>query len=256
MIINHMKMCVLAVQEEWVQSSRGWHCDILCSDVVNYCLSLFVVPFFSKQPYLLLYFSHLFTIAVSLFIQFNLPNNLSGYKPACVWCSSLNVSLLNMMCLHVSKLHIRSGFSVYTTPSERYVIPANTSCSWGPTAQTQRPLSLFSIPPLSSLSSLSSSSDPYPAWRALCFIWPAGLLCSPLHATTTPKYSFNTQTHIISMCSRRQLHQIEHVPPVGGGECFPTLWHCQACKQRNTILQFVLLSSEAKQKSSVRWQWG
>lgn len=113
----------------------------------------------------------------------------------------------------------------------------------------EAPLSLFSLP------SLSSSSDPHPAWHALCFIWPAGLLHShgPLHATTALKYSLTTQNHIVSVCSRRQLHQIEHVSPVGGGECFPAVGAARPVSSE-TVLQFVLLSSKRKQKSSVKWQ--
>jgi len=67
------------------------------------------------------------------------------------------------------------------------------------------------------------SSDLDPAWRALCFLRPAGLLYSygPLHSTTAMKYSFTTQNHAISICSRRQLHQIEHVSQVGPCECSP-----------------------------------
>lgn len=71
----------------------------------------------------------------------------------------------------VSKLHIRSGFCVYTRPSERCGTPVSPPCSGG---RQPRPRGL-SLTFLShfSLSSLSSSYDPYPAWRALCFIWPA-----------------------------------------------------------------------------------
>lgn len=121
--------------------------------------------------------------------------------------------------------------------------PGQRPLLWGPTAQTQRPLSHFS---LSLLSSLSSSSDPYPAWRALCFIWPAGLLHShcPLHATTAPKYS------------KKSHHQrVLRETAASNWACFSSwrLWvfsspRCsQGCKQQNTL---------QKIEVSVRWQWG
>lgn len=95
--------------------------------------------------------------------------------------------------------------------------PGQRPLLWGPTAQTQRPLSHFSLFPLSHPPLiLIQPGMPFALY---------GLLHShgPLRATTALKYSFTTQNHIISMCSRRQLRQIEHVSPVGGGECFPAL---------------------------------
>ncbi|KAI9522996.1 hypothetical protein NQZ68_031856 [Dissostichus eleginoides] len=93
---------------------------------------------------------------------------------------------------------------------------------------------------LSSITLLSFSHPP------VIFIQPGvpfalyGLLPSrsPLHATTALKHSFPTQHHITSVCSRRQLHQIERVSPVGGGQCFPALGaakHSVAYMQVNSI---------------------
>lgn len=130
-------------------------------------------------------------------------------------------SFLNSMCLRVSKTHIRSGFCVFTGPSEWCSIPAHAPCSGD--QNPEAPLSLFSLP---LLSSVTSSSDPHPAWRALCFIWPAGLLHShrpPPHHHSSETHTLTTQNHIISMCSRRQLNQIENVSSAGSGECFPTI---------------------------------
>lgn len=106
---------------------------------------------------------------------------------------------------------------MYTRPSERCGTPACASCSGGRQSRPRGPSLTFLF------SSLSSFSDLYPAWHALCFIWPAGLLHShgPLHPATVLQYSFTTQNHIIGLCSRRQLHQIERVSPVGCSECFP-----------------------------------
>lgn len=151
----------------------------------------------------------------------------------------------------MSNLRIRSGFCVYTGPSEQCGTPACAPCSGGRQPRPGGPISHFP------LSSLSSSPDPYPAWHALCFIWPAGLLHSrgPLRATTAPKYSFTTQNHTISMCSGRQLHQIERVSSVGGGECFPALGAARPVSSETQCYSLVL-SSKRKQTSSVRWQRG
>lgn len=76
---------------------------------------------------------------------------------------------------------------MYTSPSEQYGTPAMYPLLCGPTPDA--PLSHFS---------LSSSSDPYPAWHALCFIWPAGLLNkqSPPHPHTPPVYHKSTEIQL------------------------------------------------------------
>lgn len=119
----------------------------------------------------------------------------------------------------MSKLHIRSGFSVYTRPSERCGTPASTPCSGGRQPRPRGP----------SLTFLSPSSRP-----PLILIQPGmpfalyGLLaCSTATAPSMPPRHWNTvsphKNHISSLCSGRQLHQIEHVSPVGGGERFLAL---------------------------------
>ena len=98
--------------------------------------------------------------------------------------------------------------------------PGQRPLLWGPTAQTQRPLahfplSLFSLP-LILLWSLSSLACP------LLY-----MACSPAAAPSMPPQLWNTVSpHSITSLAcapGRQLHQIERVSPVGGGECFPAL---------------------------------
>lgn len=93
------------------------------------------------------------------------------------------------MFLRVSQLHIRSGFSVYTRPSEQCGTLASAPLHCGLKAQTQKPLSHFSH------SSFTSCTDPYPGWHDLCLMWAAGLLNSRTNlrpTTTMPSQHWNT----------------------------------------------------------------
>lgn len=130
------------------------------------------------------------------------------------------------------KLHIRSGFCVYTRPSERCGIPASAPCSGGRQPRPRGP-SLTSLwrPPVI----LIQPGVPFALYGLLA----RSPAATPFHATIALKYSFTTQNHIISMCSRRQLHQIEHVSPVGGGELFPAPRAARPVSSK-TLLQFVL----------------
>lgn len=93
---------------------------------------------------------------------------------------------------------------------------------WADSPDPEAPLSLF-LAPLSHLPLIVIQPGmPFALYGLLA--------CStnpppppPPQAATALKYSFTTQNHIISLCFRRQLNQIEHVSPVGGGECFPAL---------------------------------
>lgn len=129
-------------------------------------------------------------------------------------------------------------------------------------ADSPDPEAPLTFPSPSSLLSLSSSSDPYPAWRALCFIWPAGLLHSSAATTPSmPPQLWHQLTTEIQFHHTKSYHQhVLRETAASNWPCFSSWrWRvfssprcCQAC---NTVLQFAL-SSNRKQKSTMRWQWG
>lgn len=84
----------------------------------------------------------------------------------------------------------------------------------------EAPLSLLSLLSLILLWSLSSLACPL--LRMTC--WPAPQpQPPPCHRSSEVQFSPHRITSPSCVCSGRQLHQIEHVSPVGGGECFPAL---------------------------------
>lgn len=114
--------------------------------------------------------------------------------------------------------------------------------------------------PLSLLSSLSlsSSSDLYPAWRALCFIWPAGPLPSSVATTpSVPPQLWHQLTTEIQFHHTKSYHQhVLRETAASNWPCFSS-WRlrvfsspgcCQTC---NTVLQFVLSS---KRETEVHYE--